>query len=103
MENRTRKNRQPSPAAALSAAASSAAAQPPAAPGTPPAFKEPEVRRWPHPINGRPVESSCESTPVQEATLYYIRCALSYQNQQLADIKALLQQLAGEAEEPEGK
>ena len=25
--------------------------------------------------------------------LHYIRCALSYQNQQLADIKALLQQV----------
>lgn len=29
-----------------------------------------------------------------DPTLHYIRCALSYQNQLLADIKALLQQLA---------
>ena len=31
---------------------------------------------------------------VKEILEHYIRCALSYQNQLLADIKALLQQLA---------
>ena len=49
--------------------------------------KEPPVRRWPHPVSG--VEPARAADPM----LHYIRCALSYQNQQLADIKALLQQL----------
>lgn len=45
------------------------------------------VHRWPHPIG--------ETVPAQQIdpTLHYIRCALSYQNQMLADIKALLQQM----------
>ena len=59
-------------------------------PGTP-IYKEPEVRRWPHP----PEETSSAQTP--EPALHYIRCALSYQNQLLADIKALLERLAEEA------
>jgi len=49
---------------------------------------EPVMRRWPHPVEG------AEIAPEADADLYYIRCALSYQNQLLADIKALLQQLA---------
>ena len=48
---------------------------------------EPPVRRWPHPVD---VPAAIAPDP----TLHYIRCALSYQNQLLADIKALLQQLA---------
>jgi len=35
-----------------------------------------------------------------EPTLRYICCALSYQNQTLADIKALLQQLVVDREVP---
>lgn len=64
-----------------------------AAPGVP-SYVEPEVRRWP-----RPVE---EGTPVpgSEPALHYIRCALSYQNQLLADIKALLEQIAIDREPP---
>ena len=54
-------------------------------PGTP-IYTEPEVRRWPHPLE--------EPIPPQEPAMHYIRCALSYQNQLLADIKALLEQLA---------
>jgi hypothetical protein len=52
-----------------------------------PVTTEPPVRRWPHPVHG--------TDPIQQPdpTLHYIRCALSYQNQLLADIKALLQQL----------
>ena len=57
-------------------------------------YPEPEVRRWPHP----PEETSSAQTP--EPALHYIRCALSYQNQLLADIKALLEQLAAK-ETPE--
>lgn len=55
-----------------------------------PATPEPPVRRWPHPVEG--VE------PIQDLdpALHYIRCALSYQNQLLADIKTLLQQLVPE-------
>ena len=56
-------------------------------PGTP-SYTEPEVRRWPH-----PQEDSAPS-PAPEPALHYIRCALSYQNQLLADIKALLEQVA---------
>ena len=48
---------------------------------------EPAMRRWPHPVDG--IEPARAADPM----LHYIRCALSYQNQQLADIKALLQQL----------
>ncbi len=56
-----------------------------------PSYTEPEVRRWPHPIEETP------RTP--EPSLHYIRCALSYQNQLLADIKVLLEQLAANAED----
>ena len=56
------------------------------APGTP-SYIEPEVRRWPHPLEGP------ASSPAPEPALHYIRCALSYQNQLLADIKSLLERL----------
>ena len=56
---------------------------------------EPEVRRWPHPVEG----GGRAAAP--EPAMHYIRCALSYQNQLLADIKVLLEQLA--AEEPEDR
>ena len=54
----------------------------------------PPVRRWPHPVEG--ISASRQAEP----TLRYICCALSYQNQTLADIKALLQQLAEDREQP---
>ena len=64
------------------------------APGTP-SYTEPEMRRWPHPLEA-PAPS-----PAPEPAMHYIRCALSYQNQLLADIKALLEQLAaGRAPSP---
>ena len=68
-----------------------------APPGTP-IYTEPEVRRWPHPLE--------DPAPPPEPAMHYIRCALSYQNQLLADIKALLEQLAAapaaeKAPEPE--
>ena len=55
-----------------------------------PSVPEPPVRRWPHPVEG--------VAPAQDLdpALHYIRCALSYQNQLLADIKTLLQQLVPE-------
>ena len=57
-----------------------------------PAFTEPEVRRWPHPVT-----CADGGSPVQlDAALYYIHCALSYQNQLLADITALLEQLVSD-------
>lgn len=60
-----------------------------------PAFKEPEVRRWPHPVDG--TAPSPQAPPMQaDPTLYYIHCALSYQNQLLADIKSLLEQIAAD-------
>ena len=58
-------------------------------PGTP-IYTEPEVRRWPHPLEDPP-------SPATEPAMHYIRCALSYQNQLLADIKTLLEQLTAAA------
>lgn len=86
-----------------SGAWSPAAAQepwPPSQPGTP-VYTEPEVRRWPHPLE----DEARSAAPVPEPALHYIRCALSYQNQLLADIKAQLEQLAAAAvpaAKPEG-
>ena len=51
------------------------------------AAQEPPVRRWPHPVGCQ------EPSLPPEPTLHYIRCALSYQNQLLSEIKTLLQQL----------
>lgn len=69
-----------------------------------PAFTEPEVRRWPHPVDGvsptdiRPTASVGQT----DVSLYYIHCALSYQNQLLSEIKSLLEQLPlSHAETPE--
>ncbi len=59
-----------------------------APPGTP-IYTEPEVRRWPHPLE--------DPAPPPEPAMHYIRCALSYQNQLLADIKALLERAAASA------
>ena len=50
--------------------------------------QEPPVRRWPHPVGSQ------EPLLPPEPTLHYIRCALSYQNQLLSEIKTLLQRLA---------
>ena len=61
--------------------------KPPQLPARPTA-PEPPVRRWPHPVTG------VEPVQTPDSMLHYIRCALSYQNQLLAEIKALLQQLA---------
>ena len=52
-----------------------------------PTTPEPPVRRWPHPVNG------AELSREQDSISHYICCALSYQNQLLADIKSLLQQI----------
>ena len=52
------------------------------------AFSEPEVRRWPHPVG------TTEPAISSDTALYYIRCALSYQNQLLADIKSQLEKIA---------
>ena len=68
---------------------------PAAAPVTP----EPPVRRWPHPVTGAEVPTVRQGGPAPgqiDAALYYIHCALSYQNQLLADITALLEQLAAD-------
>ena len=68
-------------------------------PAQTPAPTEPPVRRWPHPVDG--AEPPADPDPA----LHYIRCALSYQNQLLADIKTLLLQLLPEdgQETPEGR
>lgn len=64
-------------------------------PGTP-GYVEPDVRRWSHPVDAG------EASPAPEPALHYIRCALSYQNQLLADIKALLEQMTTPQEEASG-
>lgn len=55
-------------------------------------FREVEMRCWPHPI-----EPAREEVPISPS-LHYIHCALAYQNQTLADIKAMLQKLTQELE-----
>ena len=62
--------------------------------GSPGVPREPEVRRWPHPVEGTPPAENLSQKPPGDGMLHYIRCALSYQNQTLADIKALLEQIA---------
>ncbi len=66
------------------------------APETPPR-QEPELRRWPHPVR---------QAQTDEPFRYYLRCALSYQNQMLADIKTLLEKIelhAGSGQSDEGR
>ncbi|MCI9649357.1 hypothetical protein [Oscillibacter sp.] len=60
-----------------------------------PTTPEPPVRRWPHPVDG--------TEPLQQAdsALHFVHCALSYQNELLADIKALLERIAAVQEETE--
>lgn len=53
--------------------------------GTAGTYSEPPMRRWSHPVTAVPAQ--------EESELHYIYCALSYQNQLLADIKVLLEQL----------
>jgi len=50
---------------------------------------EPTMRRWPHPVDC----ADAASTPTGEtdSVLRYLRCAVSYQNQLLAEIKTLLE------------
>jgi len=45
------------------------------------------MRRWPHPVQQLPERG-------EDPEMRYIRCALAYQNQMLADIKALLETIA---------
>ena len=60
----------------------------PAATPKPTTVSEPVMRRWPHPIQ--------PSTPTlpPDPMLHYIRCALSYQNELLSEIKALLEEIS---------
>ena len=74
---------QPSPAG-------SAACPPPA--GIP-VFTEPEVRRWPHPVT-ETLPPPCP--PSSGGPLAQICCALTRQNQLLAEIKALLEHPAAD-------
>ena len=57
------------------------------------AASEPARRRWPHPVDGT------EPMQCPDPSLQYIRCALSYQNQLLAEIRSLLEQMAASAPE----
>ena len=59
------------------------------------AFTEPEMRRWPHPVDGvSPADTRPAASVGQtDVSLYYIHCALSYQNQLLSEIKSTLELL----------
>ena len=57
------------------------------------AASEPAMRRWPHPVDGT------EPMQCPDPSLQYIRCARSYQNQLLAEIRSLLEQMAASAPE----
>ena len=63
-----------------------------------PRLPEPEMRRWPHPVppDQTPAAAPEPAPEPSGATLHYIRCAMSYQNQLLADIKVLLEQLTAD-------
>ena len=54
-----------------------------------PTTSEPPVRRWPHPIQ----------PDLPQPDLHYVCCTLAYQNQLLADIKALLETIAQDTSE----
>lgn len=56
-------------------------------PEPPAPCSEPEMRRWPHPVG------PAEPAAAPDAVLHYIRCALAYQSQLLAEIKTQLEQL----------
>lgn len=56
---------------------------------------EPVMRRWPHPVEGL----TPPAVPQPDPMLHYIRCALTYQNELLSEIKALLEELAASREE----
>ena len=59
---------------------------PPPAPTAIPSPPEPEMRRWRHPVD--------PDTVSNQASTHYIHCALAYQNQLLAEIKTILEQIA---------
>ena len=70
------------------------------APALPAPRPEPEMKRWPHPVPCAP-EAEC---PNLTAALHFIHCSLSYQNQLLSEIRALLEGLRpGVEEEREGR
>ena len=75
--------------------------RPPAAPPPPAVWTEPEVRRWPHPVTCTP-EPEFPGLP---AALHYLHCSLSYQNQLLSEIRALLESLCAkdDREQRDGK
>ncbi|MDY3281786.1 hypothetical protein [Dysosmobacter sp.] len=54
--------------------------------------EEPVMRRWPH---------AALPAGREDAALHYIRAALSYQNQTLADIKTLLERVVLDLEDRE--
>lgn len=61
-------------------------ASPPPPVTAPPPPQEPKMRRWRHPVGAD------DAAP--DASAHYIHCALAYQNQLLAEIKSLLEQIA---------
>lgn len=61
-------------------------ASPPPPVTAPPPPQEPEMRRWRHPVGA--------DNAAADASAHYIHCALAYQNQLLAEIKSLLEQIA---------
>lgn len=71
-----------------------------------PLFTEPEVRRWPHPVESTTPADLCPLAPCEqsEVSLSHLCLVLSHQNQLLSEIKSLLKQLTAEAaQNPEEK
>lgn len=58
---------------------------------------EPVMHRYPHPVAPQVPLPSAEV-----ADLHFLRCTLAYQNQLLADIKALLQALVQQGQTNDG-
>lgn len=63
-----------------------------------PIFTEPEVHRWPHPVDGGS-PPACSPVPggQTDPALTYLHCALSHQNQLLMEIRSLLEHLAADS------
>ena len=74
-------------------------------PGTP-IFTEPEVRRWPHPVEIISPARLCSPAPSEQSgdALSHIDRVLSHQNRLLLEIKSLLEHpTTGPARDPEEK
>ena len=69
-----------------------------------PIFTEPEVRRWPHPVDGVSPPACSPAGGQAAPVLAYLHCVLSHQTQLLSEIRSLLEHLeADPTQEPKEK